>query len=107
MFNVNEIASRVADMMVGKFDANVISFLDDDDFESVYEACFDIVTAPANLYGERYTKLYEAVAEHPEIKLAYDACKVIQTDARMDAQDAMLLASDPNRYYGVSNADFL
>jgi hypothetical protein len=106
MFNISEIAKLVADRMVSIVDANRKSFIETDDFESVFENCFDMLVAP-KIPKWAYVGTYNEVESDPEVALAYMVCKEMIAEERVAFEDAYLLSTNPMAYYGLKQKDFI
>ncbi len=81
--NANGMAVIVADRMISIVDANRKSFIDDEDFESVFENCFDMIIAP-KIPKWGYEAAYEAVCKTDEITLALTVIKEMINEDRKD-----------------------
>lgn len=83
IINTNELATMVADRMVSIVDANRKSFIETDDFESVFENCFDMIVAP-KIPKWAYEKTYSEVEQAAEIQMAYTVIKETIAEDRRD-----------------------
>lgn len=99
MIVTSEMAARLADRMVGIVDANRKSFMESDDFENVFETCFDMLIAP-KIPKWSIEKVYTQLEKSPEIQLAYTVIKGYIEDARIEAEYAADVATNPTKYYG-------
>ena len=81
--NANGMAVIVADRMISIVDANRKSFIEDEDFESVFENCFDMLIAP-KIPKWAYENTYEAVCKADEITLALTVIKEMVNEDRRD-----------------------
>lgn len=81
--NANGLGALVAERMVSIVDANRKSFIETDDFESVFENCFDMLVAP-KIPKWGYEVAYEAVCKSDEVTLALTVIKEMINEDRRD-----------------------
>lgn len=106
MINIDGIAALVSSQMVAIVDANRKSFIESDDFEHVYENCFDMLVAP-KIPKWSYTDVYDAAYKHPEVQLAFTVIKEMIAEERSIAHDNMIYHQNPMAYYGLKQKDFI
>lgn len=92
------IEDKIADNMIAIVDADPRSYIENIDFESIFEKCFDRVFG--NLPDPEYSKKYAQIETSQEVKSAYEVMKDIVDEARIDAEYALDIQSNPVKYYG-------
>lgn len=97
--NIDEIAKKVAQCMIGRIDANMDTYAEGFDEGDLIDTCLDEV-----LEGNIKHWLYEKVSGHPEVEAAISACEDNIRDWKSD-QD--LWKDGPMKAYGLKESDFV
>lgn len=104
--NTKELATLVTDRMIAIVDANRKSFIETDDFESVFEKCFDMIVSP-KIPKWAYDKTYQETFNAPETALAFTVVKEMIDEERQEAVEEIIYQQNPMKYYGLKQSDFV
>lgn len=104
--DIKALATLVTDRMISIVDANRKSFIETDDFESVFETCFDMIVSP-QIPKWAYEKTYAETLNAPETALAFTVAKEMIAEERQIAVDNIVYHQSPMKYYGLKQSDFV
>lgn len=93
IINVSAVANLIGDHMVGAVDANLRSFINEDDFEYLYEEGFDKYVRPV-IPEEKYNEVYDMIYNSDEIQLSLKVIKEMIEEDRQDYLYAQVMEED-------------